>query len=66
MENSLVDTGIFISPLILFLYSLYVGKVFQSLDGIISGIDKVYENLRIYDSIVQLSLHGDHGVVVEW
>jgi len=44
MENSLVDTGIFISPLIRFSYRLYAGKVFQSLDGIITGNDKVYKN----------------------
>ena len=44
MENTLVDTGIFISPLIRFLYCLYAGKVFQSLDGIITGIDEVYQN----------------------
>jgi len=45
MENFLVDTGIFISPLIRFLYSLYAGKVFWSLDGIITGINEVHENL---------------------
>jgi len=44
MENSLVDTGIFILPLIQYLYRLYAGKVFQSLDGIITGIDEVYQN----------------------
>jgi len=44
MENSLVDTGIFISPLIRFLYSLYAGKVFQSLDGIITGIRDNHRN----------------------
>jgi hypothetical protein len=44
MENSFVNTGIFISPLIWFLYRLYAGKVFQSLDGIITRIDEVYQN----------------------
>jgi len=48
MENSFVDNGISISPLIRFLYSLYVGKVFQSLDGIITGIIEVHKNLKLY------------------
>jgi len=47
MENPLVDTGIFISPPIQNLYSLYAGKLFQSLDGIITGINEVHKNLRI-------------------
>jgi len=48
MENSLVDTGIFISPLIRFLYSLYAGEVFLSVDGIITGISEVHKNKSIY------------------
>jgi len=43
MENSLVDTGIFILPPIWFLYSLYSGEVFRSVDGIITGINKVHK-----------------------
>jgi len=53
MENSLVEIGIFISPLIRFLYSSYAGKVFQSLDRIITGIDEVYKNLGLYTFIFQ-------------
>jgi len=48
MENFLVDTRIFISPLIHFLYSLCAGEVFQSVDGIITGISKVHKSLFIY------------------
>jgi len=48
MENSLVDTGIFISPLIRFLYSLYAGEVFRSVDGIITGIVEDHKSLFKY------------------
>jgi len=48
MENSFVDTELFISPLIWFLYSLYAGKVFSSLDWKITGINEVHKNSPIY------------------
>jgi len=50
MENSLVHTGLFISPLKRSLYSSYAGKVFGSLNGIITEINEVLE--KFYNIIL--------------